>query len=192
MSAVADKDQEMSSITLVHELKTMYGENVRIEYNQAVKDGYGKGVVVMITADNNKRFISEVCKDPSEATLDAFKKAVANFEQQSTRDHMDSLTGQSTSPSHLVQPEGTLNADPTKYKNDLQEFTQKRGFPIPSYNTTGNAGNFITTVSFVYGREGQKEKRRDAKMTHSQPTKKKAEQAAAKAALEWLISEGHL
>ena len=64
MSTVADKDQEMSSITLVHRLKTMYGENVRIEYNQAVKDGYGKGVVVMITADNNKRFISEVCKDP--------------------------------------------------------------------------------------------------------------------------------
>ena len=192
MSTVADKDQEMSSITLVHRLKTMYGENVRIEYNQAVKDGYGKGVVVMITADNNKRFISEVCKDPGEATLDAFKKAVANFEQGTHDSNMDSLTGQSTSPSHPVQPEGTLSAEPTKYKNDLQEFTQKRGFPIPSYNTTGIAGNFTTTVSFVYGREGVKEKRRDAKMTLAQPTKKKAEQAAAKAAMEWLIREGHL
>lgn len=177
---------------LMERLKEMHGEDFKIEINEAVKDGFGKGIVALVMTRSN-RYISEVCREESEAILDVYKKAASSIVQDRSHDcHMDSLTGQPTSTHHIVPSNETTSGDAPRCKNDLQEFSQKRGFPIPSYNTIAKDGHFTTMVSFVYDREGKRDKRRDVHCSDPWSTKRRAEQAAAKAALEWLLSEGHL
>lgn len=152
----------------------------QIEINQAVKEGYGTGVVALVTV-GQERFISAVEANQHNACENALEKALAQLAQR-TSSRMDGPAKQPGEDS----AETALGAKQLRYKNDLQELLQKRGFPLPTYTCRETNGGFIATVSFVAARKGDADKRQDFSLSDPQPTKKKAEQAVARRALEWL------
>ena len=155
----------------------------QIEINQAVKEGYGTGVVALVTV-GQERFISAVEADQHNACEGALEKALAQL-AKSTSSSMDSPSKQSGTAGE-DSADSASGAKQLRYKNDLQELLQKRGFPLPTYTCRATNGGFIATVSFVATRKGDADTRQDLSLSEPQPTKKKAEQAVAKRALEWL------
>ena len=173
-----------------HQLERLCSEaslpQPQIEINQAVKEGYGTGVVALVTV-GQERFISAVEADQHNARENALEKALAQ---------LAGSTASQVAESHNKQPntaaeassDSTSLAKQLRYKNDLQEVLQKKGFPLPTYTCRETNGGFIATVSFVASRKGEADTRRDVSLTEPQPTKKKAEQAVAKRALDLLTT----
>ena len=188
MSAAA---QEQNSRT--HQLERLCTEanlpQPQIEINQAVKEGYGTGVVALVTV-GQERFISAVEADQHDACENALEKALAQL-ARSTSSHVESSAKQPGSATEDSADSASV-AKQLRYKNDLQELLQKRGFPLPTYTCRETNGGFIATVSFVAARKGDTDRRQDLSLSEPQPTKKRAEQAVAKRALEWLSTNPQL
>ena len=163
--------------------------DVPVQVRRAAKDGVGSGYVATLQLPN-RRLFSEVCLDERSAKCDVLREAVAMDTASSYIVDGPGLENSSSvsPPPHQSQPVASTSG--SSYKNQLQEYFQQNHLPLPVYSHSITNGQFVATVTLVVSRDP--ERRRDMTIPHPQTNKKKAEQEAARLALEWLSQKDNL